>query len=199
MTSLSRDELLERAIRLIEAEEPEAAILTLRTALAQQASDPYASDVADWCQRELDKARETGTIVTRPFVQNVELIIKALRAFATPQPADAVRGALAKISVPVPKDIVASESVERFDAYTAGVKAATDAILAALSAPGPAPELIRPCVTDEMVEAACKARHTASVWGRTLNKPTMASWITSNREMMRSVLTAAMDAIGVKR
>lgn len=42
----------------------------------------YAKDVADWCQRELDTARRTGNLETRPLVQNIELIIKALRAFS---------------------------------------------------------------------------------------------------------------------
>lgn len=44
----------------------------------------YAKDIADWCQRSLDTARLTGHLETRPFVQNVELIIKALRAYAMP-------------------------------------------------------------------------------------------------------------------
>lgn len=42
----------------------------------------YAKDVADWCERELENARVTGHLETRPLVQNVELIIKALREYA---------------------------------------------------------------------------------------------------------------------
>ncbi len=42
-----------------------------------------AKDVADWCERELIKAKETGSLETRPFVQNVDLIIAALREYAT--------------------------------------------------------------------------------------------------------------------
>jgi hypothetical protein len=46
----------------------------------------YAQDVADWCQRSLDDARKHGRLETRPFVQNVELIILALRAYDGPNP-----------------------------------------------------------------------------------------------------------------
>ena len=42
-----------------------------------------ARNVAAWCQRELDTARATGHLETRPLVQNVELIIEALREYAT--------------------------------------------------------------------------------------------------------------------
>lgn len=41
----------------------------------------YALVVADWCARELAKAREVGQLETRPFVQNADLIIAALRAY----------------------------------------------------------------------------------------------------------------------
>lgn len=41
----------------------------------------YASDVADWCARELAKARTSGDLETRPFVQNADLIIAALREY----------------------------------------------------------------------------------------------------------------------
>lgn len=37
-----------------------------------------ARDVADWCRRELDTAKKTGNLETRPFVQNAALIIEAL-------------------------------------------------------------------------------------------------------------------------
>lgn len=43
----------------------------------------YANDVADWCERELVKARETGNLETRPFVQNADLIIAALREYGS--------------------------------------------------------------------------------------------------------------------
>ena len=42
----------------------------------------YAKDVADWCERELIAARTSGNLETRPFVQNAQLIINALRAYA---------------------------------------------------------------------------------------------------------------------
>lgn len=42
----------------------------------------YAGDVADWCERELKAAKETGTLETRPFVQNAQMIIDALRVYA---------------------------------------------------------------------------------------------------------------------
>lgn len=41
-----------------------------------------ARDVAEWCARELAKARRTGDLETRPFVQNADLIIAALREYA---------------------------------------------------------------------------------------------------------------------
>jgi hypothetical protein len=43
----------------------------------------YAVEVADWCARELAKARENGSLETRPFVQNADMIIAALREYAT--------------------------------------------------------------------------------------------------------------------
>ena len=46
----------------------------------------YAQDIADWCQRELDTARLTGHLETRPLVQNIDLIIVALRAYEGPDP-----------------------------------------------------------------------------------------------------------------
>lgn len=50
----------------------------------------YAQDIADWCQRSLDEARRSGHLETRPFVQNVELIILALRAYDGPDPKRAI-------------------------------------------------------------------------------------------------------------
>lgn len=43
----------------------------------------YAGEVADWCARELAKARASGDLETRPFVQNADLIIAALREYAS--------------------------------------------------------------------------------------------------------------------
>ena len=42
----------------------------------------YALDVAEWCARELAKAGQTGNLETRPFVQNADLIIAALREYS---------------------------------------------------------------------------------------------------------------------
>ena len=43
----------------------------------------WAAEVADWCARELEEARlRSGTLETRPFVQNADLIIAALREYA---------------------------------------------------------------------------------------------------------------------
>jgi hypothetical protein len=42
----------------------------------------YAAEVADWCERELKVAKETGNLETRPFVQNAQLIVDALRAYS---------------------------------------------------------------------------------------------------------------------
>lgn len=53
--------------------------------------DRYAQDVADWCQRSLDDARKNGRLETRPFVQNVELIIAALRAYNGLDPTNTAR------------------------------------------------------------------------------------------------------------
>ena len=50
-------------------------------------------------------------------------------------------------------------------------------------------------VTDEMVEAACKARHTPAQWGKATAKNTMRAWCTSQRTMMRMVLEAAVAAL----
>lgn len=41
-----------------------------------------AAGIAEWCARELAKARQTGHLETRPFVQNADLIVAALREFA---------------------------------------------------------------------------------------------------------------------
>ena len=42
----------------------------------------WATEVAEWCAHELDKARNTGKLETRPFVQNADLIVAALREYA---------------------------------------------------------------------------------------------------------------------
>jgi hypothetical protein len=42
----------------------------------------YATEVADWCERELKAGKETGHLETRPFVQNAQMIIAALREYA---------------------------------------------------------------------------------------------------------------------
>jgi hypothetical protein len=47
-------------------------------------------------------------------------------------------------------------------------------------------------VTDAQIEAGCKARHSPQGWGRRLNQPNMAAWVTSHREEMRMILTAAL-------
>ena len=43
----------------------------------------YALEVADWIERELAKAKTTGETETlrRPYIQNTDLIIKALREY----------------------------------------------------------------------------------------------------------------------
>lgn len=45
-----------------------------------------ARDVAEWCARELAKARCEGHLETRPFVQNADLIVAALREYAIGTP-----------------------------------------------------------------------------------------------------------------
>ena len=50
--------------------------------MSEQEERYYARDVAIWCERELAKAKETGNLETRPFVQNAELIIKALKEYS---------------------------------------------------------------------------------------------------------------------
>lgn len=42
----------------------------------------WASGVADWIERDLQSTRATGEMSTRGLVQNVELIIAALREYA---------------------------------------------------------------------------------------------------------------------
>ena len=51
----------------------------------------YAKDVADWCERSLTNASATGTMDTRAFVQNAELIITALREYANEQSTSVVQ------------------------------------------------------------------------------------------------------------
>lgn len=47
-------------------------------------------------------------------------------------------------------------------------------------------------ITDEMVEAGCRARHSVRTWNRQLNNADMAPWVKSHREEMRTILTAAL-------
>lgn len=49
-------------------------------------------------------------------------------------------------------------------------------------------------VTDEMVEAACKVWHTARSWNKAARNPEMNAWLTSQRAVMRSAITAALAA-----
>lgn len=42
----------------------------------------YAKDVADWCARELAEAKGEGHPLGRAYVQNIDLIIEALREYA---------------------------------------------------------------------------------------------------------------------
>ncbi len=65
----------------------------------------YAVDVADWCARELAKARETGSLETRPFVQNADLIIAALREYATGKALLAGAAAIGKSFAEITKDL----------------------------------------------------------------------------------------------
>jgi len=49
----------------------------------------YATEVADWCERELKMAKELGGRMDyRCYVQNVDLIIGALREYAAKPEAD---------------------------------------------------------------------------------------------------------------
>jgi hypothetical protein len=54
-------------------------------------------------------------------------------------------------------------------------------------------------VTDAQIEAGCKARHSPQGWGRRLNQPNMAAWVTSHREEMRTILTAALSVSSTDR
>lgn len=65
-----------------------SSLKALTAARSPPQADRHAKDAADWCQRALDAARATGDIDTRPFVQNAERIIRALRLLAA-QPAPA--------------------------------------------------------------------------------------------------------------
>lgn len=49
-------------------------------------------------------------------------------------------------------------------------------------------------ITDEMVEAGCNVQHSPRAWGRALRNPVMAAWVQSHREIMRRILTAAIEA-----
>ncbi len=42
----------------------------------------YAAEVADWCARELKGAKESGSPMGRAYVQNIDMIIVALREYA---------------------------------------------------------------------------------------------------------------------
>jgi hypothetical protein len=66
-------------------------------------------------------------------------------------------------------------------------------VTAALTAPAVSVDVR--AVTDEMVEAACRARHSPQAWGRSLAKDSMQAWIHSHREEMRKILTAAFSAL----
>lgn len=46
----------------------------------------YAKEVADWCARELAEAKGRGDPMGRAYVQNIDLIIAALREYATKPP-----------------------------------------------------------------------------------------------------------------
>ena len=46
----------------------------------------YANEVADWCARELAEARGQRQPMGRAYVQNVDLIIAALREYAAKPP-----------------------------------------------------------------------------------------------------------------
>lgn len=41
----------------------------------------WAKEVADWIESERDIARKGGTMNMRPFVQNVDIILEALREY----------------------------------------------------------------------------------------------------------------------
>lgn len=51
---------------------------------AQLKNKKNVRDIADWCRRELETARRTGSLETRPFVQNADLIIAALDHIGNP-------------------------------------------------------------------------------------------------------------------
>jgi hypothetical protein len=46
----------------------------------------YADEVANWCARELADARKGDLTMGRAYVQNIDLIIKALREYAATPP-----------------------------------------------------------------------------------------------------------------
>lgn len=49
-------------------------------------------------------------------------------------------------------------------------------------------------ITDEMIEAACKVRHSPPAWGRAKKNPTLAAWVESHRTEMRDILEASFAA-----
>lgn len=46
----------------------------------------YANEVANWCERELKSAAENGDPMGRAYMQNIDLIIEALREYARRAP-----------------------------------------------------------------------------------------------------------------
>lgn len=61
----------------------------------------YANEVADWCARELKRAKEDGAPMGRAYVQNADLIIAALREYAS-RPPRSLKGGWANV-YPSPK------------------------------------------------------------------------------------------------
>lgn len=73
----------------------------------------YAADVADWCERELKIAKETGNLSTQPFVQNAQLIIDALREYAQGNRGAAASGpSFTEIKDSINKQQIASEAAK---------------------------------------------------------------------------------------
>ncbi|HMH95668.1 MAG TPA: hypothetical protein VK577_03695 [Bradyrhizobium sp.] len=61
----------------------------------------YANEVADWCARELEEAKGQRQPMGRAYVQNVDLIIAALREYAN-QPPKSLKGGWVNV-YPSPK------------------------------------------------------------------------------------------------
>jgi hypothetical protein len=49
-------------------------------------------------------------------------------------------------------------------------------------------------ITDQMVEAGCKANHTPRAWNKAVRNPEMKAWVHSQRQIMRNVLAMAFAA-----